>query len=96
MIRAWFFNFDADAELADPSARTPSRAAAARALMLIEKVRALLGPGDLVVSGIHRLKPLSPQTHSAAPGAPPRAPSLPSRAPARNLRPRRRWRRCAA
>ena len=49
MSRAWFFNFDADAELADPSARTPSRASAARALALVEKVRALLGPGDLVV-----------------------------------------------
>ncbi|APR77786.1 Hypothetical protein A7982_03133 [Minicystis rosea] len=49
VIRAWFFNFDADAELADPSARTPSRASLARARALVEKVRALLAPGDILV-----------------------------------------------
>ncbi|MFT3772145.1 MAG: hypothetical protein QM820_42610 [Minicystis sp.] len=53
MIRAWFFNFDADAELADPSARTPSRAAAERARALVERVRPLLAPGDWIVSDQH-------------------------------------------
>jgi hypothetical protein len=47
--RAWFLNFDADAELADPSARTPSRAGAARARALVDHVRGLLGPGDVVL-----------------------------------------------
>lgn len=49
--RAWFFNFDADDELADPSARTPSRAAIERARALAERptIRALLAPGDVIV-----------------------------------------------
>lgn len=49
--RAWFLNFDADDELADPSARTPSRASRdrARALAAEPSVRALLAPGDVIV-----------------------------------------------
>lgn len=47
--RAWFLNFDAEAELADPSARTPSRAILARGRALAERVGALLGPGDVVL-----------------------------------------------
>lgn len=49
--RAWLWNFDADDELADPSARTPSRAARARAeaLSAAPSVRALLGPGDVIL-----------------------------------------------
>jgi hypothetical protein len=47
--RAFFLNFDADDELADPSARTPSRATLARSRLLAERVRALLGPGDVIV-----------------------------------------------
>lgn len=47
--RAWLLNFDAEAELADPSARTPSRAIVERARSLAGSVGALLGPGDVVL-----------------------------------------------
>jgi hypothetical protein len=49
VARAFYLNFDAEAELADPSARTSSRAVIERARALAEKVRALLLPGDVVV-----------------------------------------------
>jgi hypothetical protein len=47
--RAWFLNFDAEAELADPSARTPSRAIAKRGEALATRVGALLDPDDLIL-----------------------------------------------
>ncbi len=47
--RAWHLNFDAEHELADPSAHTSARAVEARAFVLMEKVRGLLGPGDVVL-----------------------------------------------
>ncbi len=47
--RAWLLNFDAEAELEDPSAHTPARSVLLRAVGLIEKVRDLLGPGDVVL-----------------------------------------------
>ena len=47
--RAWLLNFDAEVELADPSARTMSRAMEARSQALVERVRGLLGPGDVVI-----------------------------------------------
>lgn len=53
--RAWVLNFDAEAELADPSAHTPSRAVAARSRALIERVGGLLPPGDVVVTDDTRL-----------------------------------------
>jgi hypothetical protein len=56
--RAWHLNFHAENELANPSAHTPSLAVFQRSVTLIEKVRALLGPGDVVLpspdaAGLH-------------------------------------------
>jgi hypothetical protein len=48
--RAWFLNLDADAELADPSARTPSRATRERTRALADRLAGLLAPGDVIVS----------------------------------------------
>jgi hypothetical protein len=48
--RAWFLNLDADDELGDPSARTPSRARRARALVLVGRLTGLLAPGDVIVA----------------------------------------------
>jgi hypothetical protein len=48
--RAWLFNFDAEAELADPSRGTPSRAFVARSEALVEKLASLLAPGDVVIT----------------------------------------------
>ncbi len=57
---AWFLNFDAEDELASPAGYTPSRAMRARMGALVEKVRALLGPGDVVLeegpSGVVELR----------------------------------------
>lgn len=57
---AWFLNFDAEDELAHPAGYTPSRAMRARMSALVEQVRALLGPGDVVLeegpSGIVELR----------------------------------------
>ncbi len=47
--RVWLLNFDAESELEDPSARTPSRAVLARHAALAERVRGLYGPGDAVL-----------------------------------------------
>jgi hypothetical protein len=55
VARAFFLNFDAEAELADPSARTPPRAVAARSRALAEKVRGLLAPGDVLIDEATRL-----------------------------------------
>lgn len=49
MTRAWFLNLDADVELEDPSARTPSRVARARAQALTARLGGLLAPGDVIV-----------------------------------------------
>src|SRR5689334_12717745 len=51
MVRksAWFLNFDADDELARPAGYTPSRAVLSRSILLREKTRALLGPGDITL-----------------------------------------------
>jgi hypothetical protein len=49
VARAWFLNFDAEAELADPSARTSSRAVEARARGLAERAVGLLAPGDVTL-----------------------------------------------
>jgi len=49
--RAWILNFDAEAELADPSAHTPPRARKALFARLAHQVRALRGPGDVVLDG---------------------------------------------
>jgi hypothetical protein len=49
VARAWFLNFDAEAELADPSARTSSRAVEARARVLAERAVGLLAPGDVTL-----------------------------------------------
>jgi len=46
---AWLLNFDAEAELADPSAHTAPRAVLARWPALVAQVRSLLGPGDVVL-----------------------------------------------
>ncbi len=46
---AWFLNFDAEDELARPAGYTPSRAMLARMAALVERVRGLLGPGDVVI-----------------------------------------------
>src|SRR6185437_3389942 len=48
--RAWLLNFDAESELADPSARTTSRAVLARHVALAERVRGLLAPGDVLLT----------------------------------------------
>lgn len=61
--RAWLLNFDAEAELEDPAAQTPSRAIANRSRALAAQVSALLGPGDVVIDRD------SPAPHIA--GAPP-------------------------
>jgi hypothetical protein len=58
VTRAWFLNLDADAELEDPSARTPSRAVRARTEALVERLAGLLAPGDTIVAdppeaGVH-------------------------------------------
>jgi hypothetical protein len=55
VARAFFLNFDAEAELADPSARTPSRAVAERSRALAQQVRGLLEPGDVVLMDQTRL-----------------------------------------
>lgn len=49
MSLAFFLNFDADAELADPSARTPSRATLARARALAARAGPLLHEGDVLI-----------------------------------------------
>jgi hypothetical protein len=53
--RAWVLNLDAEHELDDPSAHTPSRAIDARTRALSLKLGALLGPGDVFVMGDMRL-----------------------------------------
>jgi hypothetical protein len=55
VARAFFLNFDAEAELADPSARTPSRAVAERSRALASQARGLLAPGDIVITEGTRL-----------------------------------------
>jgi len=55
VARAFFLNFDAEAELADPSARTPSRAVAERSRALAARVGGLLAPGDVVLTERTRL-----------------------------------------
>jgi hypothetical protein len=49
VARAWFLNFDAEAELADPSARTSSRAVEARARGLAERAVGLVAAGDVIL-----------------------------------------------
>jgi hypothetical protein len=53
--RAWALNFDADTELDHGSAHTPSRAMRARFAALAERVRDLLGAGDVVIDPSTRL-----------------------------------------
>jgi hypothetical protein len=48
-LNAWVLNFDADDELARPAGYTPSRAVAARAPALVERVAPLVCPGDVVI-----------------------------------------------
>lgn len=47
---AWLLNFDAEEELARPEGYCPSRAVLARFAPLADRVRALLRPGDVVLS----------------------------------------------
>lgn len=53
MVRksAWFLNLDSDDELARPAGYTPSRAVLARIESLVDRVRGLLLPGDIVLPG---------------------------------------------
>lgn len=53
MVRksAWFLNLDSDDELARPAGYTPSRAVLARIDSLVDRVRGLLLPGDIVLTG---------------------------------------------
>jgi hypothetical protein len=48
--RVWILNLDAETELADPSAHTPSRAVAERSRALHDRLEGLLPPGDEVLS----------------------------------------------
>jgi hypothetical protein len=87
--RAWLFNFDAEAELANPSAGTPSRAFVARSEALVPKLAALLAPGDVViasdarVAGLHDGRAWCPTPRALDAIA--RAGALPPRAPAASV-----------
>ncbi len=47
--RAWALNLEAEAELEDPSARTPSRARADKARLFVGRMGPLIPPGDEVL-----------------------------------------------
>jgi hypothetical protein len=67
--RAWLLNFEAEAELEDPSARTPSRAVLARSRALVSRVLALLGPGDVVLDEGTRAAGFEGRAWCPTPGA---------------------------
>jgi hypothetical protein len=50
LTRVWVLNLDAETELADPSAQTQARAVADRVRALHDRLGALLGPGDEILT----------------------------------------------